>query len=211
MTRKFIPYLLALLSVSCGGTKKSDATATYSNPVIAADAPDPSVIRAEDGSYYLYATGHGYPIYRSGNLVAWERVGTAFTDRSWPAAIRNGRRGDLWAPEIRRIGERYVLFYTLWFGDVRYSVIGYAVADGPEGPFVDRGILVDSQQIGVEQSIDPYYYEENGRTSARGPRPNASSPERPSKGRISTSATDGTTSSPRRAISQAARKARTGR
>ena len=57
-----------------------------------------------------------------------------------------------------------MLFYTLWFGDVRYSVIGYAVADGPEGPFADRGILVDSQQIGVEQSIDPYYYEENGRS-----------------------------------------------
>ena len=162
MIWKFIPCLLALLSVSCGDAAKKSGAATYSNPVIAAEAPDPSVIRAEDGSYYLYATGHGYSIFRSEDLVAWERVGTAFDEQTWPAAIRNERRGDLWAPEIRRIADRYVLFYTLWFGDVKYSVIGYAAADRPEGPFTDRGVLVDSQQIGVEQSIDPYYYEENG-------------------------------------------------
>ena len=163
MTWKSIPCLFALLLVSCGHAAKKSGTATYSNPVIAADAPDPSVIRAEDGRWYLYATGRGYSIFRSDDLVAWERVGTAFTDETWPAAVRNGRRGDLWAPEIRRIGDKYVLFYTLWFGDVKYSVIGYAVSDAPEGPFTDRGVLVDSQQIGVEQSIDQYYYEEEGK------------------------------------------------
>ena len=57
-----------------------------------------------------------------------------------------------------------MLFYSLWFGDVKYSVIGYATADRPEGPFTDRGVLIDSQQIGVEQSIDQYYYEENGKS-----------------------------------------------
>ncbi|WP_304977704.1 family 43 glycosylhydrolase, partial [uncultured Alistipes sp.] len=103
MIWKFIPCLLALLSVSCGDAAKKSGAATYSNPVIAAEAPDPSVIRAEDGSYYLYATGHGYSIFRSEDLVAWERVGTAFDEQTWPAAIRNERRGDLWAPEIRRI------------------------------------------------------------------------------------------------------------
>ena len=28
----------------------------YRNPVISQSAPDPTVIRAEDGKYYLYAT-----------------------------------------------------------------------------------------------------------------------------------------------------------
>ena len=106
--------------------------------MVTADAPDPSVIRAGDGKYYLYATGHGYSIFRSDDLVSWKRIGPVFTDETWPSAIRNGRRGDLWAPEIRRIDDKYVLFYTLWFGDVKYSVIGYAVADNPQGPFVDK-------------------------------------------------------------------------
>ena len=165
MNHKFILYTFALLFAACGNSPKRGGTTTiYTNPVITADAPDPSVIRTDDGSYYLYATGHGYSIFRSEDLITWERVGTAFSDQTWPSAIRNGRRGDLWAPEICRINDKYVLFYTLWFGDVKYSVIGYAVADRPEGPFADRGVLVDSQQIGVEQSIDQYYYEENGKS-----------------------------------------------
>lgn len=165
MTRNLIlPLVGALLLAGCSdASKKGAPAATFENPVIAADAPDPSVIRADDGSYYLYATGEGYSIFRSDDLVEWERVGRAFTDETWPSARRNGRRGDLWAPEIRRIGDRYVLFYTLWFGDVKYSLIGYAVADAPEGPFIDRGILIDSREIGVEQSIDQYYYEEEGK------------------------------------------------
>jgi len=145
------------------GQEDSGDAVTYSNPVIPSDAPDPSVIRADDGRFYLYSTGHGYSIFRSDDMVKWERVGNVFTEETWPSAERNGRKGDLWAPEIRRIGNRYVLFYTLWFGDVKYSCIGYAVADGPEGPFEDKGVLIDSQEIGVEQSIDQYYYEEDGR------------------------------------------------
>lgn len=159
------PVLLAMQSICYSSNLDIEQAPTdvYRNPVIAADAPDPSVIRADDGSYYLYATGHGYSIFRSEDLVSWERIGSAFSDETWPAAIRNDRRGDLWAPEIRRIGDRYVLFYSLWYGNVKYSVIGYAVADRPEGPFTDKGVLVDSQSIGVEQSIDQYYYEEEGR------------------------------------------------
>lgn len=138
---KAIMTAIAALSViSCSHREEK----YYNNPVIATDAPDPSVILADDGKYYLYATGNGYSIFSSDDLVNWERVGTAFNDRTWPSAIRNDRRGTLWAPEIRRIADRYVLFYTLWFGDVKYSVIGYAVADSPVGPFEDRGVLIDS-------------------------------------------------------------------
>ena len=32
------------------------AESTYNNPVINQSAPDPTVIRADDGTYYLYAT-----------------------------------------------------------------------------------------------------------------------------------------------------------
>ncbi|MDE6164333.1 MAG: family 43 glycosylhydrolase, partial [Muribaculaceae bacterium] len=157
---KSVIILVAALAVTSCARREAKQ---YSNPVITQDAPDPSVILADDGKYYLYATGNGYSIFSSDDLVSWERVGTAFTDETWPSAIRNDRRGVLWAPEIRRIGDKYALFYTLWFGDVKYSVIGYAVADSPVGPFEDRGVLIDSQEIGVLQSIDQYYYEEDGK------------------------------------------------
>ena len=41
--------------------------------------------------------------------------------------------------------------------------IGVAVADSPTGPFTDLGKLIDSNEQGVDISIDAYLYQENGR------------------------------------------------
>lgn len=38
--------------------------------------PDPAVIQADNGSFYIFATGRGLPIYHSTDLVNWEKVGT---------------------------------------------------------------------------------------------------------------------------------------
>ena len=52
MNHKFILYTFALLFAACGNSPKRGGTTTiYTNPVITADAPDPSVIRTDDGSY----------------------------------------------------------------------------------------------------------------------------------------------------------------
>ena len=40
--------------------------------------------------------------------------------------------------------------------------IGCAVADSPAGPFTNQGKLFRSNEIGVQNSIDPFYIEENG-------------------------------------------------
>jgi aldose 1-epimerase len=44
-----------MLIAACG--QKATAPVYYNNPVVRAEAPDPSVIRAADGTFYLYATG----------------------------------------------------------------------------------------------------------------------------------------------------------
>ena len=64
----------------------------YRNPVISQSAPDPTVIRAEDGKYYLYATENvrNLPIFRSDNLIDWEFVGTAFTEETRPQMVPDG-------------------------------------------------------------------------------------------------------------------------
>lgn len=52
---------------------------SYQNPVINYSLPDPSIIKGEDGYYYLYATEdiRNLPIHRSKDLVEWEYVSTA--------------------------------------------------------------------------------------------------------------------------------------
>lgn len=135
---------------------------TYTNPVINTSLPDPSVIRADDGYFYLYATEdiRNLPIYRSRDLVDWQFVGTAFTPETRP---QWNKKGGIWAPDINRIGDKYVLYYSksVWGGEWTCG-IGVATADRPEGPFTDHGPLFISKEIGVQNSIDQFFIEDNG-------------------------------------------------
>ena len=65
----------------------AQAADTFTNPVIRRSAPDPTVIRADDGLFYLYSTEdtRNTPIYRSSDLVDWTFIGTAFTDTTRPS------------------------------------------------------------------------------------------------------------------------------
>ncbi len=135
------------------------AKGIYSNPVVLSDAPDPTIIRAQDGNFYLYSTGVG--IHRSADLVKWIRVGEAFTEVGKPKWEPGG---GLWAPDINYIDGQYVMYYSMsvW-GGTQTCGIGVATSDKPEGPFTDRGKLFRSNEIGVENSIDPFYIEDNGK------------------------------------------------
>ena len=134
----------------------------YSNPVIDYSLPDPSIIKGEDGYFYLYATEdiRNLPIHRSKDLVNWEFLGTAFTDENHPDFEPNG---GIWAPDINKIGDKYVLYYSMsvWGGEWTCG-IGCAVSDRPEGPFKDCGMMFRSNGIKVQNSIDPFYIEDNG-------------------------------------------------
>lgn len=136
---------------------------TYKNPVINYSLPDPTVIKANDGYFYLYATEdiRNTPIHRSKDLVNWELVGTAFTDTTWPTFEP---KGGLWAPDINYINGKYVLYYSMsvWGGEWTCG-IGVATSDKPEGPFTDHGKLFRSNEIGVQNSIDQFYIEDNGK------------------------------------------------
>ena len=157
-------YTKILLAALLLGAHTAGAAndATYSNPVIDRSAPDPTVIRADDGLYYLYATENtrNVPIFRSADLVDWTFIGTAFTDETRPQMVPDG---NIWAPDIQKIGNEYVLYYSKsrWGGEWECGV-GAATSDSPAGPFTDKGKLFISNEIGVQNSIDPFYIEEDG-------------------------------------------------
>jgi arabinan endo-1,5-alpha-L-arabinosidase len=158
---KSIPFFIFLFVVSV--TAWATDEIMYSNPVISRSTPDPTLIRAADGYFYLYATEdiRNTPIYRSNNLVDWSLMGTAFTNATRPTFEPNG---GLWAPDINYIDGKYVLYYSMsvWGGEWTCG-IGVATAEKPEGPFTDRGKLFRSNEIGVQNSIDPFYMDDNGK------------------------------------------------
>lgn len=137
---------------------------TYTNPIISdKSVPDPSVIRANDGYFYLYATQtktYWMPVYRSKDLVNWEYQGTAFNKATEPDLPGGGA---FWAPEIRFLNGKYVLYYS-WAKmngtDISYTAV--AVGDTPMGPFPDSKELIGNKEFG-SNCIDQFYYEEDGK------------------------------------------------
>ena len=162
-----IASLIFATITSCSGNNKensedpSEQKKLYKNPVVKYSLPDPTIIKANDGYFYLYATEdiRNTPIHRSKNLIDWEQTGTAFTKETRPTFVE---KGGLWAPDINYVNGRYLLYYSMsvWGGEWDCG-IGAAVADKPEGPFTDKGPLFISRDIEVQNSIDPFYIEEN--------------------------------------------------
>ena len=112
--------LATMFAISPTLADNGDKKPTFTNPIIPQSVPDPTVIKAADGYFYLYGTEdtRNMPIYRSKNLTDWTFIGTAFTNETAPQ---------------------------------------------PEGPFTDHGKLIDSREIGVQNSIDQFYIEDGGK------------------------------------------------
>ena len=134
---------------------------SYTNPIVREDAPDPTIIKA-NGLYYLYATGE--KIYRSNDMINWQYVRKVFEGKTRPSFVDVS---SYWAPCITKQNNRYVLYFALsTWGGVDAAGIGVATASTPEGPFDianGNGKLFQSGEVGVKNSIDPNYIEENGR------------------------------------------------
>ncbi len=149
-----------------GGTTETE----YSNPVYTPVFADPCIIEYE-GKYYAYATeDYGewkpsddplqnesnqkcVPILESEDLVHWYFKNAAFTSRQKPTWGTIG--ANVWAPDVVRIGDTFVMYYALsTWGDPDPG-IGIATAEHPLGPWTDQGKLFTSTEIGVENSIDP--------------------------------------------------------
>ena len=139
---------------------------TYTNPVITfSSAADPTVIRTEEG-FYLYATqtnSYWIPIYFSKDLVNWEFKRSAFRNATKPKPDVLPGGGAFWAPEIRYINGKYVLYFS-WakWGDGSISYTAVATSDSPVGDFLNAKPLLITDDFG-SNCIDQFYYEEDGK------------------------------------------------
>ena len=139
---------------------------TYTNPVITfSSAADPTVIRTDEG-FYLYATqtnSYWIPIYFSKDLVNWEFKRSAFRNATKPKPDVLPGGGAFWAPEIRYINGKYVLYFS-WakWGDGSISYTAVATSDSPVGDFLNAKPLLITDDFG-SNCIDQFYYEEDGK------------------------------------------------
>jgi arabinan endo-1,5-alpha-L-arabinosidase len=159
----WLAVMLIYTRCSAQNNSEEEDKTYYTNPISSYSLPDPTVIQSPNGSFYLYATEdlRNTPILKSSDLVNWQLTGRAFTNETRPTFEP---KGGLWAPDINYINGKYVLYYSMsvWGGEQTCG-IGIAVSENPEGLFTDQGKLFRSSEIGVQNSIDPFYIEENGK------------------------------------------------
>jgi arabinan endo-1,5-alpha-L-arabinosidase len=106
---------------------------------------DPSVIRGRDGWWYAYATSDplragdapgAMHIARTRDWSSWEYLGTVFDAANRPSWATP--TAGLWAPDIRYVAGRYVLYFTVTDTTLNPgddSAIGVATAPSPAGPW----------------------------------------------------------------------------
>jgi len=163
-----VPYAAA------SGVVKGASSSTYINPVskdFADTFADPSVIKGKDGYWYAFATSDPLregeteakkaPISRSSDLVHWSFVGEAFNDANRPTWATPTT--SYWAPDVRYINGRYLMYYTATDTNVSDNgfdpAIGVATASSPAGPWTDSGQMLIAPRPGGNNdyllTIDP--------------------------------------------------------
>jgi arabinan endo-1,5-alpha-L-arabinosidase len=164
--RALVRLFVALLALGGCATPlaQSAGPATYANPVLDADFPDPAVILAPDGSYYAYATQTqregkwlNIQVGRSPDLVRWQHLGDALPAKpGWASATQ-----DFWAPHVIRDGARYVMYFSAKpnTSDERHGLcLAVATAASPAGPFTDIGRPLKCGESFV--NIDPMAFDD---------------------------------------------------
>ncbi len=157
--RKIVISLLAAVAVAAPA--KTPPPEKPLVPVFATDFPDPFVL--PDGAGFLaYATNpSGFranvQMARSANLVDWQLLTDADgkLHDAMPRLPAWAKPGFTWAPEVVRIADRYVLYFTARERRSDLQCVGVAQSVDPRGPFVadDAGPLVCQREEGG--SIDP--------------------------------------------------------
>jgi arabinan endo-1,5-alpha-L-arabinosidase len=160
--RQFIGgSLSALAGVTCA------QTASINERMQGEFAPvhDPSILRQDDW-YYVFSTniaretGGFVPCRRSRDLSNWEKCGFVFaTIPDWAQESVPRAKG-LWAPDVSRVGDRYLLYYSVSSFGSNHSAIGLATNTtlDPAAPgyqWVDQGLVVQSRSRDRFNAIDP--------------------------------------------------------
>lgn len=157
-------------------SKKSYWCETYSNGTLpagkdgngtyTAEVADPSVVRGDDGMFYMFGTNR--VALKSEDAVNWQLYNTNIvTVGNWASDWAKEKYGDgnglgIWAPDVIKVQDQWIYYYSV-SGWSRPVGIGYAVSDNPAGPFIDGGRLFIGEDVGIQNCIDPSIFIEDGK------------------------------------------------
>ncbi len=129
MKKHLLLLLAAALSLAaCAPSGPTSGPATYTNPILGGDYPDPTILR-EGNDYYMTHSAFDYnpglAVFHSTDLVHWEPISYALQTYL----------GSVWAPDICKHGDKYYIYFTVAHPRGRMNFVTYA--DSPYGPWSD--------------------------------------------------------------------------
>lgn len=122
---------------------------------------DPSSIVRCGGEYWMFSTGTGVLSWRSKDLVEWQSGPPVFQEiPDWVREVVPSQRGHFWAPDVIRIGDRYLLYYSVSSFGSNISAIALASTptldpDADDFAWTDHGIVVRTKRRDNYNAIDP--------------------------------------------------------
>jgi beta-xylosidase len=176
---------LRLLAGALLATLASTALAEPSFvPVHRDNFPDPHIVEHQ-GEFIAYATNSGInlPMLTSRDLVQWTPVVRADDPSKrldgMPELAPWVKEGFTWAPEVMKVGTRWLLYYTANHRKRDVQCLGIAIADNPKGPFRDTSAepMVCQLDLGGTIDANPFrdadgklylYYKSDGNRVGKG-------------------------------------------
>lgn len=163
------PTLLIVLTAAATGAMQATADDTTPPPrrwrhsfdATNPDVHDP-VMAYEDGKYYVFMTGVGVGSMTSPDLQTWTEGPSLMPEiPQWAMDSVPGYRGHTWAPDISKVGDKWLLYYSCSTFGKNGSAIGLMTnttldPTSPEYKWEDKGVVVRSvKNVTDWNAIDP--------------------------------------------------------
>lgn len=123
------------------------------------DIHDPAVIKDERGVYIMLSTNNLLTIYQSSDLSDWNTADQIFDAVPQWATDMNNEVGDLWAPAIVYMNDRYWVYYSASSFGSNNSGIGVVSSptldvNDPDYGWTEHGMVIQSEGENYN-AIDP--------------------------------------------------------
>ena len=150
--KKILTIILLVLLIGSGGYVYAQSETKEKTDITFSEVSvhDPSIMKVDD-EYYII--GSHMAAAKSSDLINWTSISESVdntklfknikTDLS--EALKWGKTNTFWAGDWIKLQDgKYYMYYCVCQGNCPQSAIGYAVADNPEGPYTNLGILLKS-------------------------------------------------------------------
>ncbi len=154
----------ALLLASLAPLGSSAAAPPERHPSGAPRFHDPSTPILQGETWHIFSTGNGVSSRTSPDLKTWSESQPVFKELpAWHREVVPDHKGYLWAPDIIRQGDRYLLYYSVSGWGKNTSAIGLASSPtlDPKDPacqWKDEGIVIRSGKEDSYNAIDPQLF-----------------------------------------------------